>query len=85
MHVVYSPQFVKDFERLEYGVQKVALQKEKTFRENPFDGRLKTHKLSGRFEGYWSFRIDYDCRVIFRFQNENTVKFVAIGGHSIYR
>lgn len=85
MQIAYSPQFVRDFKRLECKIQKKAKHKEEIFRHNPFDSRLKTHKLSGRFEGYWSFSVAYDCRIIFSFYNENAARFVAIGGHSIYR
>lgn len=37
----------------------------KLFRDNPFDVRLKTHKLSGKLKDLWSFSIEYDQRVIF--------------------
>lgn len=85
MQVVYSPQFVRDFARLQIEIQIKAKEKEKIFRENPFDRRLKTHKLSSRFYDFWSFSVDYDCRIIFKFQDGNTVRFYAIGGHSIYK
>jgi addiction module RelE/StbE family toxin len=85
MQIFYSPQFLRDFERLDKRVQLKAKGKEKIFRMNPFDSRLKTHKLSGHFEGYWSFSVDYDCRIIFKFYNRNVVRFTAIGGHSIYK
>ena len=85
MKIAYSPQFVKDFERLEFEIQKKAKQKEEIFRKNPFDNRLRTHKLSGHFDKYWSFWVNYDCRIIFRFYDENVARFITIGGHSIYK
>jgi addiction module RelE/StbE family toxin len=85
MQIVYSAQFVRDFKRLDKRVQIKAKEKEVIFRKNPFDVRLKTHKLSGHFDGYWSFSVDYDCRIIFRFYDKNTIKFTAIGGHAIYK
>lgn len=85
MQVIYSPQFVRDFKRLDIRVQTKAKEKEGIFRQNPFDKSLKTHKLSGNFEGYWSFWVDYECRIVFRFHKKNIIIFIAIGGHAIYK
>jgi len=51
------------------------------FQENPFDPKLKTHRLSGQLRGFWSFSIDYDTRVVFSFTNPNRALFVDIGTH----
>lgn len=51
------------------------------FQKNPFDPRLKTHRLSGQLRGFWSFSIDYDVRVVFSFVEPNRALFVDIGSH----
>ncbi len=51
------------------------------FQENPFDPRLKTHRLSGQLQGLWSFSIDHDVRVIFSFVDPSRALFVDIGTH----
>lgn len=52
------------------------------FINNPFDPRLKTHKLSGKLKDLWSFSIEYDQRVIFYFVNNNSKAiFIDIGNH----
>jgi len=51
------------------------------FINNPFDSRLKTHKLSGKLKDLWSFSIEYDQRVIFYFVDENKAIFIDIGNH----
>ena len=51
------------------------------FCEDPFDPVLKTHKLSGELKELWSFSIDYDCRVIFEFIEDNKALFIDIGSH----
>lgn len=51
------------------------------FINDPFDARLKTHKLSGQLKNLWSFRVEYDLRVIFYFLGENKAVFVDIGTH----
>jgi addiction module RelE/StbE family toxin len=85
MQIFYSPQFIKDFKRLQKETQIKAKEKEEIFRKNPFDDRLKTHKLNGALYEFWSFSVDYDCRIIFKFHNKNVTRFEAIGGHSIYK
>ena len=85
MQIIYSPQFVKDYKKINNQTKRKAEAKENIFRGNPFDSRLKTHKLSGKLRDLWSFSVDYDCRIIFEFKSEKNVIFHAIGGHSIYK
>ena len=51
------------------------------FQTNPFNPRLKTHRLSGQLEGLWSFSIDYDVRVVFSFTEPDRALFVDMGSH----
>ncbi len=51
------------------------------FLNNPFDPQLRTHKLSGRLAGLYSFRVDYDIRVVFYFAEKNHAVFVDVGTH----
>jgi len=51
------------------------------FKNNPFDPKLRTHKLSGKLKDLWSFSIEYDVRVIFSFAEQDKVIFVDIGSH----
>jgi mRNA-degrading endonuclease YafQ of YafQ-DinJ toxin-antitoxin module len=48
---------------------------------NPFNPKLRTHKLSGPLEGSWSFYVDYDCRCIFDFVDDNTALLIDFGSH----
>ena len=52
------------------------------FLNNPFDNRLKTHKLSGKLKELWSFSIEYDIRIIFFFEeNQTKAVFIDFGKH----
>jgi mRNA-degrading endonuclease YafQ of YafQ-DinJ toxin-antitoxin module len=51
------------------------------FQKNPFDPTLKTHRLAGQLQGFWSFSVDYDVRVVFSFAEGDRVLFVDIGTH----
>jgi addiction module RelE/StbE family toxin len=51
------------------------------FCKDPFDSKLKTHKLSGNLKDLWAISITYDCRLIFSFCSDDTVLLIDIGGH----
>lgn len=84
MKIIYSPNFLRNYRRLSDTIRDKAEEKEVIFRKDPFDVRLKTHKLSGAFIGFWSFSVDYHYRIIFEFKNKHMVIFHKIGDHSIY-
>ena len=56
-------------------------EKMEVFANNPYDSTLKTHKLSGDLEGLWSFSVNYEIRVIFKFIEKNKVLLIDIGTH----
>lgn len=85
MTVHYTSRFIKALKKLNKEKQKLAIQRESYFKNNPFDPRLKTHKLSGKLQGYWAFSLTYSDRVLFRFIHQDEVIFYKIGGHDIYK
>jgi mRNA-degrading endonuclease YafQ of YafQ-DinJ toxin-antitoxin module len=52
------------------------------FIKNPFDPRLRTHKLSGKLKDSWAFSVGRDLRVLFNFEDggKKAVLF-DIGSH----
>ncbi|MDD4027159.1 MAG: type II toxin-antitoxin system mRNA interferase toxin, RelE/StbE family [Candidatus Shapirobacteria bacterium] len=85
MIINYSSKFYKEYKRLSSEVKKKAEKQENIFRQNPFDPRLKTHRLTGKLQNLWSFSVDYKTRIIFEFASENLVWFHNVGSHSIYK
>jgi len=85
MNIEYSPKFERLYKKLPNDIKILAAEQEKIFRKNPFDPKLKTHKLSGPLRNYWAFWIDYKYRLIFSFLNSKTVRFHIIGDHRIYK
>ena len=51
------------------------------FVQNPFHPLLENHPLRGRYDGYRSFNVGGDLRVIFIHEDTYLVSFVAIGVH----
>jgi len=84
MEILYLPKFARQYKKLSLQVKERAERKEKMFRRNPFDPRLKTHKLMGSLEGFYAFSVDHLYRIIFDFANPQTARFYEIGDHDIY-
>jgi len=52
------------------------------FEEAPFHPSLKTHTLRGNLKEVWSIYINYEHRLTFRFEEENTKAIlITIGTH----
>jgi len=87
--IVFDALFERKFEAYKKKLSENKLEKLKErliiFKNNPFDPRLKTHKLKGRLKNYWVFSISYSDRLMFRFLNKDKVFFIDIGDHSIYK
>ena len=62
-----------------------AEEKEKIFQNNPFDNKLDTHKFHGEYKAYWAFTVVGQYRIMFDFSGPETVDFINIGTHDIYR
>ena len=84
MKILYSPKFIRQYKKFSSEIKDKVEAKEDIFRANPFDNRLKTHKLNGELNDYWSFSVDYNVRIIFIFQDTDTIRLELIGGHDIY-
>ena len=77
--------FIKVYKNLPEEIKLSGKQKEEIFKINPFDSRLKTHKLKGKFKDYWAYSVNYQYRIMFKFIDDNTVLYYDIGTHDIYR
>ena len=84
MKILYRPRFAKEYKKLPAKVKILAEKREKIFRGDPFDPRLKIHKLKGPLTGFWSFSIDQKYRIIFDFVEADTVRFYSVGDHDVY-
>lgn len=77
MKIYYSPKFAHAYKKLPQKVKLLAEEREDIFRQNPFDPRLKTHKLKGTVAYHW--------RIVFHFESSDVVIFDMIGTHEVYR
>jgi addiction module RelE/StbE family toxin len=82
--IAFSSSFKRAFKRKVAGSPNIEdrfWEKVEAFKNNPFDPKLRTHKLSGKLKDLWSFSIEHDLRVVFRFVSDQKVLFVDIGTH----
>lgn len=84
MEVFYTSRFGRESKKVPRHLRNTIEQRVALFKKNPFDPRLKTHKLTGALKEFWSFSIDYRYRVIFEFVDSGQALFHSIGDHSIY-
>lgn len=77
MQIVYDDNFIKEAKKLPSAQQKKLASLLEILSENPFNPLLHTKRLSGQLAGYLSFRITKDWRVIFLFQDKETVAIIS--------
>ncbi|MFH1832739.1 MAG: type II toxin-antitoxin system mRNA interferase toxin, RelE/StbE family [Candidatus Levyibacteriota bacterium] len=85
VHIEYSTNFVRQFKKLSSDKKKQAVKAERIFKKDQFDPKLKTHKLTGRLQGFWAFSINYQNRIIFKFMGKGRILFYKVGSHDIYK
>ena len=86
VHTVHvTSDFKKAFRKLPQHIQKLAIKKDHLFRQNAIASSLRTHKLKGPLDGYCSYSVNLDYRVLFRFIKTDEVIYLDIGTHEIYR
>jgi mRNA-degrading endonuclease YafQ of YafQ-DinJ toxin-antitoxin module len=83
--IEYSQKFLKSLKKLPSRIITNAEEKEKLFRDNPYLPILKTHRLLGEKTEAWAFWINYSYRIKFIFIDDDSVLFLDIGTHNIYK
>jgi mRNA-degrading endonuclease YafQ of YafQ-DinJ toxin-antitoxin module len=84
LRILYSSHFARAMKKLDPGLKVIVAEREKIFREDMFDSRLRTHRLRGELAGYYSFSITYKYRILFEIEANDDVIFIDVGDHSIY-
>ena len=84
MEVRYRPRFKREYKKLPAEIQDTTDARVKIFTKNPFDSRLKTHKLRGDLVDFFAFSVNYRYRILFDFVDSDIAEFYSIGDHDIY-
>ncbi len=80
--IVTTKTFDKLFKALNKKIQEKAVKKSELFKKNPFNSVLRIEKLYTKKVEIWSFRVDLNYRIIFRFLSDTEVEFLYIGHHN---
>lgn len=83
--IAYSPAFVKKYGACETMLQREIKDKIALFRDHKNHRQLQVHKLHGRLKDRYSFSVNYQLRIIFRWLTKNEVYLLTIGDHDIYK
>jgi len=87
MYEIYvTDTFKKLYLELPVSVRRKADKKTELFRQNPFHPSLRTKKLEPHQEEVWSFWVDKNYRIKFRFPEARKIHLLFIGDRKdIYR
>lgn len=86
MEILYTERFEEEYDRLPKDIREKAQKQERLFQNNPHHPSLHTEKLSPKWKEVWSFRIDSNYRIVFRFLDKDKVLFLNAGPHDwIYK
>lgn len=85
MHISLSPQFRRQFRKLEQPLQEEVLEKIELFKDRKNRKQLKAHPLHGRLKDRYSFSVNYKFRIVFIYLSKNEVVLLAIGDHDVYK
>ncbi|MBI5742440.1 MAG: type II toxin-antitoxin system mRNA interferase toxin, RelE/StbE family [Candidatus Niyogibacteria bacterium] len=75
MNIRATSKFLRSYGALPRVVKNQAEKTEAIFRGDPFDPRLATHKLHGKYRNFWAFKVNREYRIMFAF----------VGTHEIYK
>jgi len=84
MKICFKPTFIRQFKRLDLGLQQEATEKIEFFKDKKNHKQLKAHRLRGRLAGRHSFSVNYKTRIVFSYLSKNEVALLAIGDHAVY-
>ena len=84
--IILTREFENRYRKLPLAIRKKAERQTEIFKKNPVHPSLHTEKLEPKGKEVWSFRVDGNYRIIFRFIDGRIVLFLTIGTHDwVYR
>ena len=85
VRVEVTSHFQRAFNKLPTDLERRAVQRISIFAANPFDPRLRTHKLKGNLNNFWSFSVTDAHRALVTFPQAGVALLHDIGTHDVYR
>ncbi len=86
MKISVTKEFRERYQKLPASIQRKIEKQEGLFLANPLHPSLHTEKLEPKHKAYWSFRVDYNYRVLFCFLSADEISLITVGTHDwVYR
>ena len=77
----YAPTFIRMYRKLTPSLKEEVKEKIILLKDENNHQKLKVHKLSGKLSGRNSFTVNYKIRIVFRYENNNTLNLLYVGNH----
>ena len=86
MKIEFSSNFLRQAKKLSGKEKSILAERIEIFKLNSNDQRLKSHALTGRLKGLFSFSLNYSKRVVFMYVEKDKALLVDVGAHEkVYR
>lgn len=86
IEVSFSKKFLRQFENLEYDLQKEVREKIKLFADTSNHKSFNVHKLKGEMRHQHSFSVNYKIRIVFEYtSSKKEATLLVIGDHAVYK
>lgn len=86
IEVIFSKRFLRQFEKLEYGLQEEIREKIKLFEDTSNHKLLNVHKLKGEMKRQHSFSVNYKTRIVFEYTSlKKEAVLLVVGDHAVYK
>ncbi len=83
--ISYKASFVRQMNKLDRDLVDEVFEKIEFFKDVKQHNLLKVHKLHGKFSRCFSFSVNYKTRIVFEYENKQSVVFLVVGDHDIYK
>lgn len=85
MKISYKATFIRQYNKLDEDLREEILEKIELFKNKENHVSLKVHKLHGRFKENFSFSVNYKFRIVFIWEESDSVVLLSVGDHDIYK
>ncbi|MDO8430727.1 MAG: type II toxin-antitoxin system RelE/ParE family toxin [Candidatus Taylorbacteria bacterium] len=79
--ILYAPIFVRLYKGLPPLLKEEIKEKIEIFKDKNNHIQLKVHKLKGDLKNTYSFSVNYQIRIVFEYEDKNTVNLLYVGDH----
>ncbi len=86
LKIAYTPAFIRQVKALSDVLFDEVEEKIELLKDEKNHKALKVHKLKGRLKGRYSFSVNYQIRIVFKYnpRDKQEAILLAIGDHDVY-